>query len=51
MLWIVPSTCTPDQNILHILHQTSMYMVAEVFYTGATSILKQYARENDELED
>lgn len=47
MLWVVPSTYTPDQNILYVLHQTSMYVVAKVFYSAATSILKQFARESE----
>ena len=56
MLWVVPCTNTPDQNILHILHQTSVYMVAEVFYSAATSILQQFLPEKvtslyDGLED
>lgn len=48
MLWVVPSTRSPDQHILHVLHQTSVYVVAEVFYSAATSILKQFARESDD---
>jgi len=45
MLWVVPCTSAPDQNILDILHQTSVNMVAEIFYSAASSILKHILQE------
>lgn len=40
MLGVVPCTSTPHQHILHILNKTSMYVITEIFYRTATSILK-----------
>jgi hypothetical protein len=39
MLRVMPRTCSPYKYILHILDQTPMDMVAEVFNCAATSIL------------
>jgi len=43
--WVVPCTSAPDQNIFDIHHQTSVNMVAEIFYSAASSILKHILQE------
>jgi hypothetical protein len=39
MLWVVPCADSPYKHIFHILEQTSMDMIAEVFNCATTSIL------------
>jgi len=42
ILWIVPCACAPNECILHILHQSPVDVVTEVFHCAATSILMNH---------
>lgn len=39
VLWVVSCTSAPDKHILHILHQISVNVIAEILNCAATSIL------------
>lgn len=40
VLRVVPCTYAPNQDILHFLNKAPMYVITEIFYSTATSILK-----------
>lgn len=40
MLWVVPCTCAPHENILNFLYQAPMKVITKIFNGAATSTLK-----------